>query len=218
MLFNVMSNMERSQLINMSKEALVDIIYKLMGDMSKMQEDFQKVVNLRLYHFERDANLQYGRRESFEIVGIPQDINDDQLEDEVIDIVKEAKVFVNRQPLKKMDICAVHRLKDKKTTIVRVVNRKFAREAIVNGKNLKGTTRYGENNKIFINNAFCPKFRFLMYVIRNASRNNLISRYRIRNGVPYVQKVAEGEFKQIAHSQDLVNLGLELPERRHRDQ
>ena len=98
-----MSTLERDQLITMSSEVLVDIIFKLKEDMSKMQDDFQKVTNLRLYHLERNANLslQYGRMESFEIVGIPQTVPDDQLEDEVIEIVKEAKVLVNRQPLKK---------------------------------------------------------------------------------------------------------------------
>ena len=44
------------------------------------------------------------------------------------------KVLVNRQPLKKMDICVVHRLRDKKTTSVRVVNRKVSQEAIRSGR------------------------------------------------------------------------------------
>ena len=118
--------------------------------------------------------------------------------------------------MKKSDICAVHRLRDKKTTIVRVVNRKFARDAIIKGKNLKGTKRYGENHNVYINNAFCPEFRFLMKVIRDASKAKEINWYKIRNGVPYVQKEAEGEFVQIGHSLDLVNLGLTLPERRNR--
>ena len=43
-------------------------------------------------------------------MGIPADIGDKELEDEVIDIAKEAKVSVNRQPLKKSDTCAVQTL------------------------------------------------------------------------------------------------------------
>ena len=75
---------------------------------------------MRLYHPERNQNIhmQYGRRESFEIFGIPQSVTDGDLEDEVIDILKEAKVSLNRQPIKKIDIVAVHRLSNKKTTIV----------------------------------------------------------------------------------------------------
>ena len=141
--------------------------------------------------------------------------SNDALEDEVIDIVKDAKVLVNRQPLKKSDICAVHRLKDKKTTIVRVVNRKFAHQAIVNGKNLKGTKRYG-GVPIYINNSFCPEFKFLNFVIRKASKNGTINRYKIRNGVTWVQKDAEGDFTQIGHVIDLQNLEIPIPERTSR--
>ena len=109
------SEAERNTLMGLSKEELLDVIIKLKGDLSKLNEDFFKVTNLRLYHLERNQNLnlQYGHRESFVIVGIPVDVGDTELEDEVIDIAKEAKVSVNRQPLKKSDICAVHRLRHK---------------------------------------------------------------------------------------------------------
>ena len=210
-----MSEIERSSFLNLPKEKLVDEIFKLKDDLSKLHEDFVKVTNLRLYHLERNQNMhiQYGRRESFEIVGIPPNITDDKLE-EVLDIVKEAKVLINRQPLKKSDICAVHRLKDKNTTICRVVNRKYATEAIFNGKNLKGTKRYGDGKAIFINPSLCPEFKFLNFVIRKAWREKVIHRYKIRNGVSYVQKLEDSDFVQIGHVLDLQNLGLTVPERK----
>ena len=131
----------------------------------------------RLYHLERSHNMfmQYNRRESFEIVGIPSTVSTDDLE-EVIDICNDAKVLANTQPLKKSDICAVHRLADQKTTVVRVVNRKFSREAIICGKNLRGNKRYGNDTKNYINNSFCPKFRFLNYVVYVAARGEKIGR------------------------------------------
>ena len=191
------------------------MIFQLKDDLCKVHQDFVKVTNLRLYHLERNQNMyvQYGRRESFEIVGIPASISDDKLEDEVIEIAKEAKVLVNRQPLKKSDISAVHRLRDKKTTICRVVNRKFSTEAIFNGKNLKGSKRYGVGNAIYINPSFCPEFKFINYVIRKAWKEKVIHRYKIRNGVPYIQKVEDGDFVQIGHVNDLENLGLTIPDR-----
>ena len=129
----------------------------------------------RLYHLERPHNMfmQYNRRESFEIVGITSTVSTDDLEEEVIDICNDAKVFANTQPLKKSDICAVHRLADQKTTVVRVVNRKFSREAIICGKNLRGNKMYGNDTKIYINNRFCPKFRFLNYVVYVAARGKI---------------------------------------------
>ena len=212
----VNSNINRNIYNNLSNDELIEVILGLKGEITKLNDDFKKVTNLRLYHLERNHNIymQYGRRESFEIVGIPQDIPDDRLEDEVIEIMKEAKVLVNRQPLKKMDIAAVHRLGNKKTTIVRVVNRKFSREALVNGRNLKGSKRYGEN-KIFVNNSFCVEFRFLNFVIRKAAREKLLNRYKIRNGVTYVQMDTEGDFIEIAHVLDLENLGIPIPPRRN---
>ena len=59
-------------------------------------------MKLKFYHLERShyMNLQHGRRDTVEITGISDDVNDDALEVEVIDIFKEAKVHVNRQPIK----------------------------------------------------------------------------------------------------------------------
>ena len=79
----------------------------------------------------------YGRRKYFEIPGIPKSINDKKLVDEVISILKEAELKVNNEFITK-DICAVHRIgKEKKTTVVRVVNRNFFWQAQISGKNLK---------------------------------------------------------------------------------
>ena len=146
-----------NNLLEMEKKELVEIIKNLKSELEKKNEDFFKLTNLRLYTLERSHYMhqQYTWRESFEVDGIPENISTEKLEDEVIEIVREAKVTVNRQPLKKSDIVACHRVGRKGTVICRVVNRKFAREAIVCGRNLKGTQRYG-GSKIYINNSFCP--------------------------------------------------------------
>ena len=75
---------------------------------------------MHTFFFKKYVYLQYGRRESLEITEIPETITDAGPEDEVIEIMKEAGVQVIDHPLKKMDIIAVHRLADKKSTIVRV--------------------------------------------------------------------------------------------------
>lgn len=203
---------DENQLLNMEKESLVEIIKNLKNELDKKNEDFMKVTNIRLYHLERAQNLslQYNRRESFEISGIPENVSQERLEDEVVEIAKEAKVSVNRQPLRKTDIVACHRVGEKGTVVCRVMNRKFAREAIVNGKNLKGSKRYGES-KIFINNSFCPEFRFLNFVIRKAARDGNIFRYKVKNGVNCIQKAEGGTFVEIGHVLDLENLGLTVP-------
>ena len=93
------------------------------------------------------------------------------------------------------------------------MNRKFAREAIVNGRNLKGSKRYGNDSQIFINNNFCKEFKFLNFVIRKAFREKKIYRYKIRNGVTSVQMDPNGTFVEIGHVLDLENLKIPIPER-----
>ena len=79
---------------------------------------------------------QYSRRDT---LGIPMHIDDDkQLEEEVVEIFKDAKATVNRQNIKKMDIQAAHRIGKKGIVIVKVVNRKFVRAALINEKNFVG--------------------------------------------------------------------------------
>ena len=84
---------------------------------------------------------QYLRRDSVEISGIPSNILDGQIEDEVIEVFQEAKVTVNRQPIKSSDIQAAHHIGKGGKVIVKVVNWKFIRAALINGKNLKGSRK-----------------------------------------------------------------------------
>ena len=211
-----MTKLNDDDLMNMEKSVLVEMIEELKYDLSKANEDFMRITNLRLYLLERNQNmaLQYNRRESFEISGIPQEIHQDKLEDEVLEIVKEAKVQVNRQPLKKSDIVACHRVGKKGNVVCRVINRKYAREAIINSKNLKGTKRYN-GNAIYINSSFCPEFKFINYVCRTLARNKAIFRYKVRNGINLIQKDEGGKFKEIGHVNDITNLGLTVPPRQY---
>ena len=75
--------MNRDTLQQMNKDQLIETILK-------MNDDFVKVTQMRLYFLERNSYMheQYGRRESFEIVGIPKSVGIEALEDEVIDILK----------------------------------------------------------------------------------------------------------------------------------
>merc|ERR1712074_332559 len=123
-------------------------------------------------------------------------------------IFKEVKITVNRQPLKKMDIQAVHRIGKKGRVIMKVVNRKFAQEALSNGKRLKDYRRYGEDSRIYINESFIPEFGYLNYIIRKALKEKKIYRYKVRNGVNFVQVLQDDEYIEIAHQNDLENIGI----------
>lgn len=199
----------------LEKDKLIEIVVSLQQTICKLQDDFQKINNLRLYHVERRLNMteQYSRRDTLEITGIPMNIPDEKLEDEVIGIMKDTKVSVNRQPIKKMDIQATHRIGKKGTVICKVVNRKFIREALIKSNKLAGNTRYGGNTRLYINDSFCNEFRFLNYAIRLAKKSNNIFRYKVRNGVNFIQQTEDSSFIEIGHTNDLLNVGIEVPAR-----
>ena len=201
-------------LLALEKGELVKIIHNLKMEIEKKTEDFSKLINLRLYTLERShfMHLQYTRRESFEVVGIPQAVTQEELEDEVVKITKDADVKVNRQNLKKSDIVACHRIGKKGNVVCRVINRKFAKEAVVCGKNLKGTQRYGMS-KVFINYSLCPEYKFLNYACRQAARSEQIHRYKVKNGVNYVQVEEDGDWMEIGHVLDMENKGITVPPR-----
>ena len=78
--------MEADTLVSLEKEQLIEIILNMKKVIADMNVDFQKVTNLRLYNLEKAQNmaLQYSRRDCVEISGIPAEISQESLEDEVI--------------------------------------------------------------------------------------------------------------------------------------
>ena len=100
---------------------------------------------------------QYGRRNNIVISGIPDDINDNDLESTVIKLMKDVDVYIDSS-----DIEACHRIgkldckTSSKKTIVRFVNRKYCKKALLNRKNfahINSETKYNfkHKNQIFIN-------------------------------------------------------------------
>ena len=200
---------------SLDKKQLIQMVISLTNTVSKLQEDYSKVITLRLYNLERNFNMsqQYLRRDSLQITGIPTHINDAQTEDEVIEIFREAKVTVNRQPIKSQDIQAAHRIGKKGNVIVKVVNRKFVRMALVSGKNLKGNRKYGVGTKLYLNDSFIPEVSYFNYLIRMTIKDKTIPRYKVHNGVNLVQRYEGDEFLEIGHANDQINIGIVVPDR-----
>ena len=100
----------------------------------KKVSDLQK----KVYSAEENINSleQYGRRNNIEITGIPESVEDKKLEETVVKVLNQIDLNVSNN-----DIEACHRLgklKDKpRKTIIRFVNRKFAKKALLNRKELK---------------------------------------------------------------------------------
>ena len=100
--------------------------------------------------------------ESIEITDIPYKIKDEDLENQVIKIYQIADGEVHGELL---CIVVCHRIGKKGKTIVRFINRKFAKEIFV-GKTIRADKYY---KKININNSFSKEFGMFHFHIRPAA-------------------------------------------------
>ena len=126
---------------------LKDIIIKSLQDENKRLKTKvnvleNKIIDLKIQNNNVD---QYSRRNNVEIAGIPQPISDSQLEEKVVDILKEIDVNIT---LNEIEAC--HRLgKKKKNVIAQVIDRKHPLQALRNMEKLKSI----DKNAIGILNA-----------------------------------------------------------------
>lgn len=199
-------------LADKTKEQLIQVINGLVTENTELKEinSFMEQTNKRLEQLERNQNkhIQYIRRDTIEIVGIPKTISQEQLENEVIRIYGAAGVKVHGVSPSHSDIQACHRLgKKQETTICKFLNRKFAREGLYCGKNLKDVELY-PGTKIYLNDSFCDDFRHINYLIRKAKREDLIFRWKVRNGVNYIMIHDGDSFIEISHKNDLLRNNL----------
>ena len=196
-------------LASLEEQQLIQMVLSLSSTFKQMQEDCSKAIDLRLCNLERKFNMSqpYLRRDSVEISGIPSNILDGQIEDEVIEVFRDAKVTVNRQPIKSLRIGKGGKV------IVKVVNRKFIPAALINCKNLKGSRKYGEGAKLYVHDSFTLEFSYFNYLVRTAFKGQNIFKYKVRYGVTLVQKKEGDEFVEVGYANDLKNIGILVPDR-----
>ena len=157
---------------------------------------------------EQNRHIQYERRNTIEITGIPTSVKQDYLEVEVLNIFETAGVEVNGCKLDYYQIKACHRIGKKGVTSCKFVNRKFANKAIFSGKNLKAKEMYGTNSRVYINSSFFKEFIFLNFQIRNAKKQGRIFRWKLKHGVNFIQVQDGNDFTEISHKNDLIKLGI----------
>ena len=204
---------DEKKLAAFKKAHLINLVLELQKEKNILKSQQKSVRDLdeRVTELERSHYLyqQYGRRESVEISGIPLEVDQKTLEGEVMKVFNEAGVTVHGRQLNHFDMSACHRVGKHGVTIVRFVNRKFAKEGLMKGKNLKGTKIYG-NNPVYINNSFCKEFKFIGFVIRRLKKRQMIEGYKIKNGVYRIKVNANDEFVEISHKNDFSKYNLDI--------
>ena len=81
---NTLANtLAANTLESLDKPQLIEMVLNLNNTVSKLQEDYKHIINLRLYTLERNMNMshQYYRRDTLEINGIPSNVDEKAIEE-----------------------------------------------------------------------------------------------------------------------------------------
>ena len=107
-----------------------------------------------IYYMQKDISRidQYSRRQNIELLGLPKDIHNNDLQGKVIEIL--CKIGVDVKP---EDIVAVHRLKGQRypNVIIRFFDRNIVYECLQKKKNLSNIKEY----KLFLTENLCENYK-----------------------------------------------------------
>ena len=168
-----------------------------------------KIVKLET---KQNSLAQYGRRNNTVISGIPDSIDDNNLENTAISMVSNINVNIEENDIK---LC--HRFgkpdatSKSKKTIVRFVNRKNCNKIFENKKKLNennnGKHNFREGTKIFVSESLTPMNESIAFNCRKLKRKKIIihSCYS-RNGIINIERTDKRRPVKVFHMERLVNL------------
>ena len=215
---DLVENMMSSDMLKLKKNSKDDLCNFIMVLRTKVEElESYQLISKRVLMLEKTIvrSLQYQRRENVEIHGMPETINDKELEGKCLNIFQD----IGCGEIKPSQVHACHRLKNKKNVIIRFVNRKNANNVLHNKAKLKDLKleKYGlgKNVRLFINESLCLPLQFLAYKVRQAYKHKVIQSYNIWKGRISLKLVKDGENIFITHIQDLIDINLATEEDRN---
>ena len=209
-----MSIYTEEALDKLNKKELITILQSLQSKVeSANNEILDQVCQLnqkfnQLVDMERQcwANTQYSRRECLEVVGIPDSVQNNELEDKVLPIFKKIGSEVSPR-----DTEACHRLKkDNDRVILKFSRRKDCEQMMSVKKDLKHLKMQEVglpgNRSIFINTSLCSCYRMLWSKCKRLHDLGKISNFYISSGTIKV-KISENRNPiSITHTQDFVKV------------
>ena len=186
-------------------DVLVDKFEKLESELSvskaanhALKED-NVALRRRLNRLE-----QYGRQENVIISGIPDSVEDKNLEKCAIKLMAKLKVRVYSS-----DIVDCHRLKKRGTGIIRFVNRKNARDAISNSRSLKDVDTsdiWGVNATTYVSMNLIPEYLSLRFQLKNLKAEAKIFGFGTNKRGLWAKVSATSQKKQIEVEEDIIAL------------
>ena len=190
-----------------------DIIIKRLQDENEVLRSRCSKLEDKVVSLEKSVNQveQYGRRNNIVISGIPDDIENEKLVDTVTSIMEDVNVVIEDG-----DIEACHRIgkTDPKTaskkTIVRFINRKHCKKALINRKNLMNINserkyNFTRNNKIFINENLTRANESIAFYGRKLKKSREIHSCFTKDGVVHVKRSERSKPFKVHHINDLYD-------------
>ena len=157
------------------------------------------------------ANGQYARQERLEILGIPESIANNNLEETVLKIFNETGVTVNSR-----DVEACHRLNQKanpKKVIIKLSKRKDVARVMNNKKKLKSMKPQNiglpSGCKVYINEILCKYYKYLWWKCKLLQTRGSIQSFWVANGSIRIRHQND-EVKSVTHTEDLERHFLEI--------
>jgi hypothetical protein len=153
---------------------------------------------------ERAMNIQAQEQHaaSLTIIGLPQHIEDHELEDEVLKLFNAMNARVDYRQLE-----AVFRAGNRGMVIVKFFDPMMVRVVLGKTSSLRDLDLFG-GARIFIKQSLCREFTTINYFLRKAKREGRIYRYRLWSGTNQVMINEEDDFVEITHRNDLIELGI----------
>ena len=156
------------------------------------------------------ANELYSRRECLEILGIPDSIPNNNLEETVLKIFNETGVTVNSR-----DVEACHRLNQKanpKKVIIKLSKRKDVARVMNNKKKLKSMKPQNiglpSGCKVYINESLCKYYKYLWWKCKLLQTRGSIQSFWVTNGSIRIRHQND-EVTSVTHIEDLERHFLE---------
>ena len=151
---------------------------------------------------------QYSRRETVELVGIPDSVDNKDLEDKVVQLINHAGVVVDKRSFH-----AVHRLKKKGTVIAKFVNRRDPIAILRAKRNLRelksGDSQKLGVTKVYVNESLNPYYKHLFWICNKLYKEGkLQSSYTINGSIKVKIEggALDGKTATISHIEDLYKL------------
>ena len=199
------SKLERS--MNDINESIIilkeNIIQNLMDENKRLNEKIKVV--------ETEKNVakvdQYDRRNNTEFHGIPDDIQQDKLEEKVIEICVAIGADIEEK-----NIEACHRFGRNKPqkVIARLVNRKDIEKIKENKKKLKkmdmSNFGFDKKTKIFIQDNLSPYYSELAWKCRKLKKSQMIYDWWYRNEILFLKRTENENPKLVCHPNDIEAL------------